>query len=94
MGFSPSVSSWESVPAALKLERTPNVAQRALYRALIWRNDLGISSSAEGSECEGLIRGNWAIVSSKTLTLWITRLTQNRGLTHRRDRFARVYERF
>jgi len=81
----PASSSCESLPVALKLGRTPNVAQRALYRALIWRNNLGISISAEGSnsegapEGEGLVRGNWAIVSSKTLILCIARLVQIKG---------------
>ena len=84
-----STSSCELPPVALKLGRTPNVAQRALYRALIWRNNLGISTSTEGSksedapEGEGLVRGNWAIVSSKTLILWIARLVQIKGSAYR-----------
>jgi len=91
MGSLPS-TSWESFPAVLKLGRTPNDAQRALYRALIWRNNLGVSTSAEGSdsedvpEGEGLVRGNWAIASSKILMLWIARLVQTKGSAHRWDR--------
>ena len=81
-----SASPWESLSAALKLGRTPNVAQSVLYRALIWRNNLGMSTSAEWSdseddpEGEGLVRGNWAIASSKTLMLCIVRLVQNQRI--------------
>ena len=83
----PSTSCWESSPTALKLGRTPNVAQRALYRALICRNNLGISTSAAGSgsedvsEGEGLVLGNWAIVSNRTRMLWIARLVQNQRIS-------------
>jgi len=86
MDSPPSTSCWESSPVALKLGRTPNVAQSALYRALIWRNNLGISTSAAGSgskdvpEGEGLVRGNWAIVSNRTRMLWIARLVQNQRI--------------
>ena len=100
MDSPPSTSCWESFPVARKLGRTPNVAQRALYRALIWRNNLGISTSAEGSdsedppEDEGLVRGNWEIVSNRTRMLWMARLVQNQRSTCRWDGSARAYELF